>query len=89
MAAGAQWPPWGVILWRQWVYAVDGGPVWYARSKQYERLTPDLLPWAVQFNTDPTVARHNDWVHEREWRIPAQSRNPPRCRWTPEVSSLF
>ena len=68
----------GVILWRQWVYAVEGGPVWYARSKQYERLTPELLPWAVQFNTDITVARHNDWVHEREWRIPAQSHQPPR-----------
>jgi hypothetical protein len=77
------WPPWGVILWRQWVYAVGGGPVWYARSKQYERLAPDLLPWAVQFNTDMTVARRNDWVHEREWRIHAQSGNPPAVSLSP------
>lgn len=73
----AEWPPWGVVLWRQWVYTVDGGPVWYARSKQYGRLTEEQRPWAVQFNTDMTAGRHNDWVHEREWRIPAWSRNPP------------
>jgi hypothetical protein len=68
------WPPWGVIFSRRWVYDVDGGPVWYARPQQYSGLTPDQHPWVVPFDT---VGKRNDWVHEREWRIPVQRYSLP------------
>lgn len=69
-----QWPPWGVLFQRQWVYNKGGGPVWYARTKQHAGLTYEQRPWVVRFNT--TGANRSDWVHEREWRIPVPLDNP-------------
>lgn len=59
--------PWGVAFDRQSVYNVGGGPVWYPRSPQHQRLLqldPSLLSWAVLFE-----APNYDWHWEREWRI--------------------
>ena len=50
------WPPWGVVLSRQWVFTVGGGPVWYARPGQYETLTRTQWPWAVRLGPPPASA---------------------------------
>jgi hypothetical protein len=68
-----QWPPWGVLLRRQAVYDLGGGPVWYARSEQLAMLPPELRSWTVRFETG---AYRSDWLHEREWRIPVPADNP-------------
>lgn len=62
------WQPWGLVLTRQSMYNVDGGPVWYARSQQYDLLSEPHRSWAVRF--DATPQRRSDWLHEREWRVP-------------------
>ncbi|MFE5285993.1 hypothetical protein ACFRAQ_13615 [Nocardia sp. NPDC056611] len=58
--------PWALMFDRQAVYDAGGGPVWYARPHELERLkeVPGLRTWAVKFSAD------SDWSHEREWRIP-------------------
>lgn len=58
--------PWGLIVDRDSVYDAGGGPIWYARPAEYQRLAdlaPDLRPWRVRL--DET----SDWLEEREWRI--------------------
>jgi hypothetical protein len=71
---GQGWPPWGVILLRQWVYTKGGGPVWYARPDEYNSLTPTQRAWAVRF--EATAGQRSDWVQEREWRIPVPPADP-------------
>lgn len=58
-------PPWALLVTREWVYHAGGGPVWYARDAQHRTLTPQQRDWAVRFD-----AYTNDWLHEREWRVP-------------------
>ncbi|GAA1657307.1 hypothetical protein [Actinoplanes couchii] len=68
-----QWPPWGLLLRRQTVYDLGGGPVWYARPEQLEMLPAELRGWTVRFETG---VNRSDWLHEREWRIPVPLANP-------------
>jgi hypothetical protein len=59
--------PWGVAFDKQSVYNAGGGPVWYPRLPQHQRLLqldPSLLSWAVLLE-----APDYDWHWEREWRI--------------------
>lgn len=67
-----QFEGWGVVLRRNWVWQMGGGPIWYARDDVWqtvrEREDQDLLQWMVR--TSPQAA---DWLHEREWRIPASA----------------
>lgn len=64
-----QFEGWGVVLRRDWVWRMGGGPIWYARDDAWQavrdRDDQDLLQWMVR--TSPHTA---DWLHEREWRIP-------------------
>ncbi len=62
------WQPWGLFFRRERVYNDDGGPVWYARQKQYAALRDEQKPWAVRFDTN--LPNKSDWLHEMEWRIP-------------------
>jgi hypothetical protein len=62
------WAPWGILLRRQDVYDLGGGPVWYSRTEQYAALPEHLKTWAVRLETAP---RRSDWLHEREWRLPS------------------
>jgi hypothetical protein len=68
------WPPWGLVFRRQHVYDLDGGPVWYARTKQYYTLDQEQRRWAVRLDTNSNSK--SDWLQEREWRIPI----PPGCQ---------
>lgn len=61
------WAPWGILLERQVVYDLGGGPVWYVRREQLARLPEDVRGWAVRLEAGPS---RSDWLHEREWRIP-------------------
>jgi hypothetical protein len=61
------WPPWGVLLQRQVVYDLGGGPVWYVRTEQRAKLPEEIRGWAVRLDAGPC---RSDWLHEREWRIP-------------------
>jgi hypothetical protein len=58
-------PPWALLVTREWVYSCGGGPVWYTREAQHRSLTPEQRNWAVRFERYTS-----DWLHEREWRIP-------------------
>ncbi|MDU0294416.1 hypothetical protein [Saccharothrix longispora] len=56
--------PWALVFDRQAVYNAGGGPVWYARTEQYNALDSAQRHWAVHY------APGSDWVEEREWRVP-------------------
>lgn len=60
--------PWGLVFDRQSVYNAGGGPVWYARNDEYNKLDPALRHWAVRYGPD------SDWIEEREWRVPRDPR---------------
>jgi hypothetical protein len=62
-----RWSPWGILLERQVVYDLGGGPVWYVRGEQLARLPKEIRGWAVRLDAGPS---RSDWLHEREWRIP-------------------
>lgn len=68
--------PWGVVVRREWVWTRGGGPVWYVRNDQYHDAKRALGPLMASFlvNTDPGRA---DWLHQREWRIPAPVGSDP------------
>lgn len=59
-----RFPAWALLFDRDWVYNLEGGPVWYARPQQYSSLDADQRDWAVPLDAD-----RSDWLHEREWRI--------------------
>jgi hypothetical protein len=69
------WPPWALVVSRQRIYDLGGGPVWHARTPQYKTLTDDQRAWAVRLETASTG--RSDWMHEREWRLPV----PPGQPW--------
>jgi hypothetical protein len=69
------WPPWALIVSRQQVYNLGGGPVWHARQPQYVSMSPDQRAWAVRLDTSTTG--RSEWMHEREWRLPV----PPATPW--------
>lgn len=69
------WPPWGVVLMRQWVYAMGGGPVWYARPEQHEAMSAGQLAWSVRLGAAWGQPR-SEWLHEREWRLPVRAESP-------------
>lgn len=68
--------PWGIVFRKTTVFAWGGGPAWYVRHAQWHVLDPDLRHSAVL--TEPGRA---DWLHEREWRVPATGR-PAAVRFT-------
>lgn len=60
---------------RDWVWANGGGPVWYVRDDVAPAtggLDERTRSWLV-----PTAPQHNDWLHEREWRLPMAVGNTP------------
>jgi hypothetical protein len=65
--------PWGLVFDRQSIYDAGGGPVWYARSDEYQflrglcesgQVDSRLQSWLVRLDGS------SDWLEEREWRIP-------------------
>jgi hypothetical protein len=66
--------PWGLIVDRDSVYRAGGGPVWYARTTEYKALPKHpsrFRSWAVEL-----AGHKNDWLEEREWRIPREPQVP-------------
>ena len=72
------WRTVGPVLSTTAVEGAGGGPVWYARTQQWDRIrnmdpavAAELGQWIVRWDTGQQQ-RRSDWRHEREWRIPGQ-----------------
>lgn len=66
--------PWGLVLDRQSVYDVGGGPVWYTRPNEYwavRDVSNRVRTWAVRLE-----AGSSDFLEEREWRVPVDPTPP-------------
>jgi len=87
LLAARQFHRGGLLLSRQWVYDVGGGPVWYTRGDQYAALAYHQRSWAVRLDT--TSAAKSDWLHEREWRIPVPQSNPALVLGAGAVSAIL
>lgn len=61
--------PWGLVFQRQSVYDAGGGPVWYARTDEYEQLRRGAST-RIRSRLVRLEAGGSDWLEEREWRIP-------------------
>jgi hypothetical protein len=63
------------VVSRDWVWAHGGGPVWYARDdldpSPIDQLDGRSLAWHLM-----TIPHSNDWLHEREWRVPCSQESP-------------
>jgi hypothetical protein len=69
----AAWEPWGIVVRRDWVWRGGGGPVWYIRDDLGQAtagLDERTRSWLVK-----TSPQDNDWLHEREWRLPVDARD--------------
>lgn len=75
--AEAQYSPYGVVFEKKKVFEAGGGPALYLRGDLLkeggEGIPPKMLPFVVPF--DPTAVLKSgviqDWLHEREWRLPS------------------
>ena len=70
-----RWDGWGIVVSRDWVWERGGGPIWYARDdldpSPIGQLDPRSLAWHLK-----TTPQDNDWLHEREWRVPCDPNTP-------------
>ena len=67
--------PWGLVFDRQSVYDAGGGPVWYARSDEYNsvrQISRRVQSWLVRLEPGSS-----DWLEEQEWRIPISASVAP------------
>jgi hypothetical protein len=80
--------PWALVLHKEAVYELGGGPVWYARDDEYalarSSLPPSLACRLVRY--EPGIA---DWTHEREWRIPVSSEDGWLCLRREAIRALI
>lgn len=65
------WAPWGIVLDRDSVFELGGGPVWYVRGDMWNAVTTSSLAsvrsWFVRLQPG-----ESEWLHEREWRMPTE-----------------
>lgn len=80
-------PPWGVFLWRQWVYDAGGGPAWHVRRGQQGGIRPEARAWTVRLDTAEGV--RSDWLHEREWRLPGLAEDGSVPLWTGGLAAVL
>ena len=66
-----RYEPWGLMLDKEYVYEVGGGPAYYVRDDEWTARPAWAKPRSVRFQ--PRVA---DWTHEREWRVPLREEDP-------------
>lgn len=88
------WAPWGIVLDRDSVFALGGGPVWYVRGDMWDEVIASGLAsvrsWFVRLQPG-----ESEWLHEREWRVPTERLELSTLRvravivgdphWTPET----
>ncbi|GAA1616403.1 hypothetical protein GCM10009789_82990 [Kribbella sancticallisti] len=87
-----QWPSWALVVSRQHIYDLGGGPALHARTPLYNTLSDEQRAWAVRLETN-SISR-SDWLHEREWRLPVPPDQPwldlsPYPRPTPAAAVLL
>jgi hypothetical protein len=74
--AEAQYSPYGVVFNKKAIFDRGGGPALYVRGdlfKAHDAAIPkEVLPFVVPFDPEAVIKPEvpQDWVHEREWRLP-------------------
>jgi hypothetical protein len=96
---GLRYAPAGIAIHKQAIFDHNGGPAFYVRGDEYDAfraaLPPQLAARAVRYwpgsAQDETFSiwpYRSEWMHEREWRLPA----PVQESWSwqlPEESVAF
>ena len=69
--------PWGVVVTRDDVFGNGGAPVWSVWTDVIDTIPNDLRVWTARLEPG-----QSEWLHEREWRIPANELRlgPPAVR---------
>lgn len=62
----AYFEPWGIVTYRDDVFSAGGAPVWSVRSEVLAQVPEQLRVWTARLEPG-----QSEWLHEREWRIPA------------------
>jgi len=75
LLARGYFDPWGVVVYRADVFDAGGAPVWSVRSDVLPQVPEHLRVWAARLEPG-----ESEWLHEREWRIPAQRIGFPPLR---------
>lgn len=71
--------PWGLLICRDWLFQMGGGPVWHVRSdtwSEVEQLTPRARTFAIRFGPATAGRSGSEWLHQREWRVPLNNEPP-------------
>lgn len=77
MAYGNRYSSYGVVFSKRTVFQAGGGPALYIRGdilqSEVDRLPQSLKAFVVPFDPGGLVQEGviQDWIHEREWRLPA------------------
>ena len=77
IAHGIRYSSYGVVFSKGAVFQAGGGPALYIRGdilqSEIDSLPPALKAFVVPFDPDGLVQLGvvQDWIHEREWRLPA------------------
>ncbi len=76
VAHGVRYSSYGVVFSKKAVFEAGGGPALYLRGdilqKMSNSLPESLKPFVVPFDPGGLVQEGviQDWIHEREWRLP-------------------
>ena len=77
MAHGNRYSSYGIVFSKRTIFRSGGGPALYVRGDilqtEIEKLPQTLKAFVVPFDPDGLVQEGviQDWIHEREWRLPA------------------
>ena len=77
VAHGSRYGSYGVVFSKETIFQAGGGPALYVRGDilqgEMDTLPLALKPLVVPFDPDGLVQPGviQDWIHEREWRLPA------------------
>lgn len=66
LLTNACFEPWGIVSYRDDVFAAGGAPVWSVRTEVLAQVPAPLRVWTARL-----APGESEWLHEREWRIPA------------------
>ena len=76
VAHGDRYSSYGVVFSKRTIFKAGGGPALYIKGdilqSEISNLSQALKPFVVPFDPDGLVQTNviQDWIHEREWRLP-------------------
>ena len=77
VAHGDRYSSYGVVFSKSTIFRAGGGPALYIRGdilqSEIDKLPQSLKAFVVPFDPDGLVQEGviQDWIHEREWRLPS------------------